>query len=70
MSNCKIKIAKIVKIDINRMLVWKKNQLFINLIHAVLKTRSVKAEMEVPKELRSKTSRITQKPNSMYCKKK
>lgn len=24
MSNCKIRIAKIVKIDINRMLVWKK----------------------------------------------
>lgn len=60
MSNCKVKIAKIVKIDINRMLVRKKNyQLFSNLLDAFLKTRSAKAEMQVSKELSSKTSRIT-----------
>lgn len=71
MSNCKIKIAKIVKIDINRMWVRKKKfyQLLINLLDAFLKTRSVKAEMEVSKELRSKTSRITQNPTACIVRK-
>lgn len=66
MPNCKIKIAKIVERDINRMLVRK---IKTNLLYAFLKTRIVKAEIEISKELRSKTSRIIQKQTACTVRK-
>lgn len=66
MPNRKIKVAKIVEIDINRMLVRK---IKTNLLDAFLKTKSIKEEIEVSKELRNKTSRIIQKQTACTVRK-